>query len=170
MNFPMNIENWRLIDGYDNYEVSSHGRVRNNKTSYIMQQRTDDKGYRGIDLHKDGERKTHRVHRLVAFAFLNKNDEHTQVDHLDHDRSNNMLDNLRWVTQSINLRNASRRIDNTSGTKGVSFNKRYNASWCDDEKRKFKSFNVQIYGDVEAKQMAINYRRDKAIENDYINV
>ena len=31
MNFPMNIEQWRLIGGYDNYEVSSHGRVRNNK-------------------------------------------------------------------------------------------------------------------------------------------
>ena len=36
MNFPINIEQWRLIDGYDNYEISSHGRVRNNKTSKIM--------------------------------------------------------------------------------------------------------------------------------------
>ena len=31
MNFPINIEQWRLIDGYDNYEISSHGRVRNKK-------------------------------------------------------------------------------------------------------------------------------------------
>ena len=36
MNFAIEIEQWRLIDGYDNYEISSHGRVRNNKTSRIM--------------------------------------------------------------------------------------------------------------------------------------
>ena len=53
MNFPMNIEQWRLISGYDNYEVSSHGRVRNNKTSRIMKQRLIKKGYHDVELSKD---------------------------------------------------------------------------------------------------------------------
>ena len=35
-NFPANIEQWRNVDGYDNYQVSSHGRVRNSKTNRIM--------------------------------------------------------------------------------------------------------------------------------------
>jgi len=36
MNIANNIEHWALIDGYDNYEVSSFGRVRNNNTNKIM--------------------------------------------------------------------------------------------------------------------------------------
>ena len=72
MNFAMNIEHWALIDGYDNYDISSFGRVRNNKTSRIANINTDDKGYYRIQLRKDGSAKTHRVHILAAIAFLEK--------------------------------------------------------------------------------------------------
>ena len=72
MNFPINIEQWRLIDDYDNYEISSHGRVRNNKTGRIMKNHNDDYGYVQIGLTKDKKQKQHRVHRLVAFAFLDR--------------------------------------------------------------------------------------------------
>ena len=36
MEFAHNIEVWRMIDNYNNYEISSHGRVRNNKTERIL--------------------------------------------------------------------------------------------------------------------------------------
>ena len=173
MNFPINIEFWRLISGYDNYEISSHGRVRNNKTNRIMKPSTDKDGYKIISLTNDEKRKAHKVHRLVAFAFLDKNDEHTEVDHIDQNKINNMVNNLRWTTKSVNQRNKSRQHNNTSGESGVCFHKRCNywvARWCDDEKRKFKSFSVNKYGDAEAKQHAINYRREMAIANGYINV
>ena len=110
---------------------------------------------------------------MVAFAFLDKNDEHTEVDHIDHNRGNNMVNNLRWTTKSVNQRNASRRTDNTSGTSGVIFHKCINswvAQWYDDEKQKSKSFSVKTYGNEESKQLAINYRRERARENGYINV
>ena len=174
MNFAMNIEHWRLISGYDNYEVSSHGRVRNNRTSRILKLSTNNDGYKEIGLRKDRQRKTYSVHRLVGFAFLEKNDEHTEVDHIDHNRGNNMVNNLRWTTKSVNQRNASRRTDNISGTSGVSFHNSTNswrASWQDANMRhKNKFFSVNKYGNDEAKQLAINYRRERCLENGYINV
>ena len=57
MNFAINIEQFRLIDGYDNYEISSHGRVRNNKTSRILKPSTNKDGYKHIVLTKDKQNK-----------------------------------------------------------------------------------------------------------------
>ena len=68
--FAVNIDNWRLVDGYDNYEISSHGRIRNNKTARILSPMLT-KGYHSLTLCKDGVRQTHNIHRLVAFAFCN---------------------------------------------------------------------------------------------------
>ena len=174
MNFAINIEQFRLIDGYDNYEISSHGRVRNNRTSRILKPSTRNDGYKQIGLNRDGERKHHLVHRLVAFAFLEKTDEQTEVDHIDHDKINNMVTNLRWTTHCHNMRNQSTSIVNTSGVSGVSFHKSNNiweASWRDENmKRKYKSFSVNKYGNDEAKLMAINYRRERCLENGYINI
>ena len=174
MNFPINIENWRLISGYDNYEISSHGRVRNNKSCIIKKPTLEDNGYLRTCLYKDGKNKSYLVHRLVAFAFLNRNEGVNEVDHIDHNRSNNIINNLRWTTKSVNQRNASRRTDNSSGTPGVHFNAHkndWNARWQDENmKRKTKSFSVKKYGNAEAKQLAINYRKAMALENGYINV
>ena len=171
MNFAMNIEHWALIDGYDNYEISSFGRVRNNKTSRIANINTDDKGYYRIQLRKDGSGKTHRVHILVAFAFLEKKEEHTQVDHIDRNRGNNMLSNLRWATRSENNRNASKSKNNTSGIQGVHFDKKGNrwiSTWY-GEKKYTKSFSVKTYDD-QAKPMADEHRKLMAKENGYLNV
>jgi len=172
MNFPMNIEQWRLISGYDNYEISSHGRVRNNKSKNILKTYTEKAGYVLIGLYKDGKTKTHRIHRLVGFAFLEKKNGDIEVDHIDHNRSNNMVNNLRWATSSGNSRNSSISSRNTSGFQGVKFNKKMNcwiASWFED-KEKRRSFSVNKYGEEEAKQLAINYRKERAQENGYINV
>ena len=174
MNFPMNIEQWRLISGYDNYEISSHGRVRNNKTNKIMKQKVETKGYLIIGLSKDSKQKFHRVHRLVGFAFLDKKDEDKEIDHIDQNRSNNMLNNLRWSTGSLNCRNKTTYKNNTSSIAGVNYQKdkgKWVARWCEGTtERKTKVFSVDKYGYEEAKQLAINYRKERAQENGYINV
>ena len=172
MNFPINIEQWRLIDGYDNYEISSHGRVRNNKTNRIMKGNVNIYGYVDTCLSKDKKQKYYKVHRLVGFAFLEKKEKDTEVDHIDRDRANNMVDNLRWTTKSTNERNKSISSRNTSGHQGVTFNKQYNhwtVSW-NEEKRQTKSFSVNKYGEEQAKQMAIDYRKQMAEANGYLNV
>lgn len=63
------VEEWRTIEGFENYEVSNLGRVR--RVEYIKQ-REDFNGYPIVSLYKGGEGKTAKVHRLVAQAFIPK--------------------------------------------------------------------------------------------------
>ena len=128
---------------------------------------TLDNGYYRIDITKNNKRITHRVHRLVAFAFCDNDNDFNVVDHIDRNKTNNNWLNLRWTTQSINMRNVPMQINNTSGVKGVLYDNsnlnkiRWRAQWIDNDKKKHsKSFSVIKYGTDEAKQMAINYRKE----------
>jgi len=165
----VNVEQWRLIDGYNNYEISSHGRVRNNKTDRILKHATGTHGYLAIILCKECIPKRYEIHRLVCHAFcLNPNNYNT-VDHIDRNKINNMFNNLRWCTISENNRNTGIRKDNTSGCKGV-VNRinGWQAQWVEnDGKQHFKTFSIRIYGDEEAKRLAIDYRKQKEQENGY---
>ncbi len=60
---------------------------------------TIDGGYLGIDLRQDNIRHIHRVHRLVAEAFIDNPDKKHYCHHKDRNRQNNRVDNLLWVTQ-----------------------------------------------------------------------
>jgi hypothetical protein len=66
------------------------------------------------------------VHRLVAVAFIANPDDKTCIDHIDNSRINNDISNLRWATHTENSQNASISSNNSSGVKGVYFNKKAN--------------------------------------------
>jgi hypothetical protein len=169
MAFAINIEQWRLVDGYDNYEVSSHGRIRNNKTARILCPILN-RGYYSLSLCKDGVRQTHNIHRLVAFAFCNNPNNYTVVDHIDRSRTNNMFNNLRWCTSSENSRNISIKSNNTSGITGVNKKKNsWRAIWYDNEcNEKSKSFSIKRFGDEQAKTLAIAHRKARELEFGYL--
>jgi hypothetical protein len=171
--FPANAEYFRVIDGFPKYDVSTDGRVRYINTGRIMKCTGMKDSYVRVQLTKDGIHSRHYVHRLVAFAFCNKEDNCTVVDHIDRNRANNNYRNLRWTTASGNNRNRTKQNNNTSGVSGVQY---YNkgcwvASWNDENmKLQRKSFSVKIHGDEQAKQMAINLRKQMAEDNAYINI
>jgi len=119
-----NIENWRLINGYDNYEISSHGRCRNNKTSRILKPGLNSKGYYFVNISKDKISKSFSIHRLVADAFLENPLNKKCVDHIDGNPKNNMLSNLRWATLHENQGNRSKQENTSSKYKGVYFCKK----------------------------------------------
>lgn len=123
-NIPNTVEHWLNIDGYDNYQVSNFGRVRNSTTDRILKPNDDGHGYLNISLCKDKKKKTQKIHVLVANEFIEKPDGKTCVDHIDRNPLNNHVENLRWVTRSENSRNRSIASNNTSKFKGVSFHKR----------------------------------------------
>jgi hypothetical protein len=114
----MNIEKWRDIPGFDNYEISSFGRVRR-KESYFI--RTDgrirlfkekilsacyNKGYIFVHLQKTGYGKKYPVHRLVATSFIDNPSSLAQVNHKNGIRDDNRIENLEWVTNEENSRHS----------------------------------------------------------------
>lgn len=90
------MEEWKPIGELPGYSVSNEGRVRRDSDGHIMALGKNG-GYVRFTV-------TKHVHRLVADAFIEKPDdcEKCWVDHIDGNRSNNAVDNLRWVTPSEN--------------------------------------------------------------------
>ena len=117
-------EEFKRIEGYDNYLVSNFGNVKNSKTNRIMKPGNHPKGYKLVDLSKNGKSKTFRVHRLVGIAFLENPDNKPMIDHIDENKSNNNVKNLRWATPKDNKYNQGKQINNTTGFKGVNFDKK----------------------------------------------
>ena len=103
-------EVWMPIDGYQSiYEVSNLGRIRRTKqgrTSYLKG-RKNNRGYLGVSLCSNGERKEFLVHRLVASAFCKRPDGCDVVNHIDNDPRNNTASNLEWTTQKRNVHHAA---------------------------------------------------------------
>lgn len=118
-------EEWKDIQGYEGkYEVSNLGRVRSLdhmmhrfdsrmgiEISYIVkgrilrQARSID-GYPIINLNTGGRGTghTHRIHALVARAFIPNPGNLPEVNHKDEDKTNNRADNLEWCTGLYNIR------------------------------------------------------------------
>ena len=117
-------EQWRSISGYINYQVSNLGRVRNLTTGKVLKPGCMKSGYRNVILCKDGVKTTRYIHRLVAGEFIDNHHQKDCVDHIDHDRANNSVPNLRWVTEGENHMNATKRANVSSAYKGVYWNKR----------------------------------------------
>ena len=106
----LNNELWRPIADYDNYQVSTLGRVFNKKFQRIIKPFNHKCGYDLVDLNKNGKGKTYTVHRLVMNAFIPNVDCKPHIDHIDWNKKNNRLSNLRWATHSENICNTNRVI------------------------------------------------------------
>jgi hypothetical protein len=109
-----NKEVFLTIKDYPNYAVSNLGRVKNLKKKQILKPSTDDKGYHAVGLSINGIVKTQKVHRLVANTFLSNIEKKPCVDHIDGDKSNNDLQNLRFATIMENNRNRRKQQKQSS--------------------------------------------------------
>ena len=107
------MEEWKDIEGYDGlYQVSSEGRVRslprNTTKGQIIKPSIQNTGYYYVLLYKDGKAIRKTLHRIIAKAFIPNPDNKPQVDHINGDRTDCRIDNLRWVTPSENNSNPHR--------------------------------------------------------------
>lgn len=91
------MEHWLEIEDFPNYEVSSHGRVRNKRTERILKPMDNRRGALMVFLHRDGQGYSKALRRLVAEAFepMGDRDDLTPI-HLDCDYTNCAIDNLEW--------------------------------------------------------------------------
>ena len=102
------MERWRSIKGFDGYKVSSNGRVKNRNGKIMKPYRNKSTGYMMIRLWKDKKHNTKTVHRLVANAFISKDNDDFVVNHIDGDKTNNCIENLEWCSKKDNSRHAIR--------------------------------------------------------------
>jgi hypothetical protein len=96
-------EEWMPVNFDRDYMISNFGRVYSTKSQKIMKQKKETNGYMRICLSSNGKAKTYLVHRIVATAFIENKDSKPYVNHIDSNRSNNLVENLEWVTASENL-------------------------------------------------------------------
>ena len=91
---------WRNIPGFSKYQASNKGFIRNTKTKYVHKSSKTSKGYSRVLLIDDDEKKKNlRVHRLIAKSFIPNPENKPTVNHKNHKRSDNRLENLEWMTQ-----------------------------------------------------------------------
>jgi hypothetical protein len=136
-------ERWKQVDGYENYEVSSFGKVRNKNTGRILKPACKG-GYMYVGLSLNGKIKTTGLHRLVALAFIENPENKPHVNHKDKNRSNNNIFNLEWCTamennihkssslqQKTNQNLKVWRVDKNTNEKLELHNSIYDAAiWC----------------------------------------
>ena len=93
----------REISGYEGiYTIDENATIINIVTKTIKHPSVGNHGYYQIDLHRNRERKTLLVHRLMAETFLDNTENKRTVNHKDGNRLNNNLKNLEWATYSEN--------------------------------------------------------------------
>tara|TARA_R110000824_G_scaffold158993_3_gene333130 strand:+ start:1564 stop:2022 length:459 start_codon:yes stop_codon:yes gene_type:complete len=130
------------IKGYEDYSIYEDGRVIN-KHGRELKNWIGTHGYKRIGLRKDGKQKHFRLHRLLAIHFIvnTRPGIAITVDHIDRDKLNNSLSNLRWAT--IEEQNANRYlIPISKGGLSKNNKKYYSYQWFEDKIRQTKSFKT----------------------------
>lgn len=100
------MEKWKNVIGYDGiYQVSDAGSVRKTSGKKLISS-YDSHGYKVVTLFKDGSRRSFKVHRLVASAFIPNPQGKQQINHINSVRHDNRVSNLEWVSPHENSKHA----------------------------------------------------------------
>lgn len=149
---------WKDIDGASLYKVSSNGDVMNKKTGKLRKWQNNGNGYFFVNLITDnGSKKNYYIHRLVAQAFIPNPLGLPEVNHKDEDKSNNIVENLEWITKKDN---------NNYGTKVARTTKSRNNKCCLNAEKPVicknnKNEIVAVFNSIqEAARLTSVYRRN----------
>lgn len=132
------MEVWKDIVGYEGkYQVSNLGNVKNVKSQRILKPcNTNKNKYLYVNLYNDNIVSIYRIHRLVGLHFLSNPDNLREIDHIDRNKLNNNVSNLRWVSRSQNQINKPINKSST-GEKNISYNKS-RKEYCFSLRRNYK--------------------------------
>ena len=117
------------IEEFENYMIFEDSTIVNLNTGKVLKPQLDRYGYYQVVLSKNGKCNSKKVHRLLGKAYIDNPENKPCIDHIDGDRLNNDLSNLRWATISENNQNTKISINNKCGIKNISWHK-YNNCWA----------------------------------------
>jgi hypothetical protein len=176
-------EEWKIA--VKDYEVSNKGNIRHGNK--ILKCSILNCGYKYFQLVEDYKRTNHLVHHLVAKCFIGERPDELVIDHIDQNKLNNNVENLRYVTQQINcINNNHYRHDIVADTqkerknimakeyaiksgknkqilrpRGTgTINQRENGTWrCSLKKNKIKIYDKTFKTREEAENFMANYNK-----------
>lgn len=101
------------VEGYDDYVVTKTGYIVSLKTKILDKYMTLGRDnlindYAIVALSKNGRSSKHKIHKIVAKAFVSNPNGYNEINHIDENKSNNNYTNLEWVDHVTNIRHESR--------------------------------------------------------------
>ena len=112
------------IQDFNDYLVYEDGLVFSKKSNKFLKPQKNKGGYYLVCLCKNGKPKSFKIHRLVGLHYLPLVEGKDYIDHIDGNKMNNHVNNLRWTTKIENNNNYKKfRKDNKSGFKNICNNK-----------------------------------------------
>lgn len=170
-------EIWRKIPDYpDYYEVSNRGRVRvleyidtrNHKQKTHLLASKPHNGHKGYkeqshyimyDLKDNSGRRAWRLaHRLVASAFIPNPENKPQIDHINEDKTDNRVENLRWVTNKENHNHGTGHLRGSQHPNSIKRHQEFAKEVRDRvlQKKDNPSLSCLVVGDIHAKIWIVN--------------
>ena len=151
----MDLEEFVDIKNYEGlYKVNRKGDVWSCKRKRLLKPELNTRGYYRIVLCKDGKAKKYSIHRLIAINFIPNPENLPCIDHINRVRSDNRIENLRWITKRDNSCNSSQTINRKGYIQKTSYKRKdgeisiyyqlkYNiAGEYGDRNKKFKNFKT----------------------------
>lgn len=136
------------------WNQSAHGKVKGQHAGVAHSN-----GYLQISIRANINRKFFFAHRVVWFLAHGRWPD-GDIDHINGDRMDNRLVNLREASRSENLRNSAMLSSNTSGIKGVSFHKRA-GKWQAQIRMDGKINHIGLFANIADAERAIRSAREK---------
>ena len=150
---------YKIYKDFDDYHIYEDGRVWSEWSNIFMTPAIGTHGYLYFNFCKRGGiKKMVSLHRLVGLFIPNPENKFS-IDHINHNRLDNRIENLRWSDREEQEHNKPITGKNTSGVKGVSYDKfrcRWIAFLTAHKKLHQKRFNT--------KEEAIKYRRELEVK------
>ena len=150
-------EVWKPVKDTQNYYVSNMGRVKriykSGKERILVGRVHYINGYVSVTICENGKQRDARVHRLVAEAFIPNPDNKEFVDHINTNKTDNRVINLRWATRDENANNELTRQHLSEAHKGTHHS--------EETKQKLREINTGKKMTDEQKQKLSEARKGK---------
>jgi hypothetical protein len=127
------MEGYEQLKGYEGlYSISKDGNIFTHHYGKVMTPQINQDGYSFVSLSYSEGRKKCFIHRLIALQWIDNPNRLPQIDHIDRNKKNNIIENLRWCSQHTNRQNRCDWIGNLTPEQieeRIAKNKKYKADW-----------------------------------------